>query len=86
MATGSRADMERRFWDRYRKLLLSQGVIPASVRGYALRAEQFIRAFPGRRLAGLKPQDVSDYLAALGRKPTLMPWQFRQTVDAIQTL
>jgi hypothetical protein len=86
MATGGRADRGRRFRDRYRNIYLSQGVKPASVRWYVLRAEQFIRAFPGRRLAELESDEISNHLAATGRKPTLMPWQFRQTVDAIQSL
>jgi hypothetical protein len=64
MATGSRADRERRFWDRYRNLLLSQGVKPASVRWCVMQAEQFIRAFPGRRLAELEPDDVFVRLAS----------------------
>ncbi|WP_026289557.1 integron integrase [Thioalkalivibrio sulfidiphilus] len=51
-----------------------------------MRAEQLIRAFPGRRLAELEANDVSDYLARLGQKPNLQAWQFRQSVDAIQTL
>ncbi len=86
MSTGSRADRERRFWDRYRNILLSQGVKPASVRWYVLRAEQFIRAFPGRRLAELEPDDISGYLARKGQISTLQAWQFRQTIDAIQNL
>ncbi|MFO7530206.1 MAG: hypothetical protein R6W86_15630 [Marinobacter sp.] len=58
MATGSRADRERRFWRRYRSILLSRGVKSASVRWYVMRAEQFIRAFPGRRLAELGADEV----------------------------
>jgi len=51
MATGGRADRERRFWDRYRHILLSRGVRSASVGCYVMRAEQFIRTFPKRRRA-----------------------------------
>jgi hypothetical protein len=38
MATGSRADAERRFWERYRNPPLKQGVKPTAVRWYVLRA------------------------------------------------
>ena len=86
MATGSRADRERQFWNRYRNTLIRQGVKPHSVRWYVLRAEQFIRAFPDRRLAELGSDDISDYLENVGEDPRLKPWQFRQIVDAIQTL
>ena len=58
----------------------------ASVRWHVPRAEHFIRAFPDRRLSEVEPDDIANYLAGMGQKPTLMSWQFRQTVDAIQTL
>ena len=86
MATGSRADRERRFWERYGKALIRQGVKPSNVRWYALRAKQFIRAFPGRRLSQLSADEVSRYLENLGNDAHLKPWQFRQIVDAIENL
>jgi hypothetical protein len=58
MATGSRCDAERRFWDRYRDLLIKQGVKPTAVRWHVQRAEQFILSVSGRRLANLYRQDV----------------------------
>jgi hypothetical protein len=58
MATGSRVDAERRFWDRYRNLLIKQGVNPTAVRWYVQRAEQFILSASGRCLANLSRQDV----------------------------
>jgi len=82
MATGSRADRERRFWDHYRNILISQVVKPASIRWYVMRAEQFICAFKGRRLAELDADEISGYLGRMGQKSTLSAWQFRQTVDA----
>jgi hypothetical protein len=86
MATGSRGPRERRFSDRYRNILLSQGVKRVSVRWHVLLAEQVIRAFRGRRLTELKRDEISNYVAGMGRGPALAPWQFRQTVDAIQIL
>jgi hypothetical protein len=86
MATGRRADKERRFWDPCCNLVISQGVKPTTVRWYVLRAEQFIHAFAGRRLVDLTAEGVADYLTRTGRKPTLLPWRRRQTVDAMQIL
>jgi integron integrase len=86
MATGSRGDAERRFWDRYRNLLLKQGVKATSVRWYVQRSEEFIRSLSGRRLADLSRQDVHDYFGRLGQDSRLQPWQFRQAVDAIRNL
>ncbi|MGE0081841.1 MAG: integron integrase [Thiohalomonadaceae bacterium] len=51
-----------------------------------VRAEQFIRAFPGRRLAEITAGEVTDYLTAIGHDTKLKPWQFEQVVGAIQTL
>ncbi|AGA33968.1 integron integrase [Thioalkalivibrio nitratireducens DSM 14787] len=84
MATGSRGDAERRFWERYRNLLLKQGVKPTAVRWYVLRAEQFIQSFSGRRLAELSREDVDDYLRRAGANTALQPWQFRHIVSGIR--
>lgn len=46
-----RAEQERRFWDRYIKALPKRGIKPPSGHWHVLRAEQFIKAFPARRLA-----------------------------------
>ncbi|WP_280818886.1 integron integrase [Thiorhodococcus minor] len=50
------------------------------------RAEQYIAAFPDRKLAEQSPADVDNYLAELGRDTQLKDWQFRQAVDAIRIL
>jgi hypothetical protein len=86
MATGSRGDAERRFWDRYGNLLIKQGVKPIAVRWYVQRAEQFSLSVSERRLANLSRQDVDSYLGRLGQDSRLQPWQFRQAVDAIRNL
>lgn len=75
-----------RFWERYLEKARNQGVRPAAERWYVLRAEQYIRAVPDRRLAEHTPVDVADYLGKAGREGRLTDWQFLQLVDAIQIL
>ncbi len=86
MSEASREERERRFWDGYLKLLHKQGVKPPADRWHVVRAEGFIRAFPGRRLAELTPDEVSAYLESMGRNGTLEDWQYRQLVLAIRIL
>lgn len=86
MSEALREERERRFWDRYIKLLHSQGVKPPADRWHVVRAEAFIRAFPGRRLAELGREEVSGYFEKMGREGGLADWQFRQMVLAIQIL
>ncbi len=51
-----------------------------------IRAEQYIKAFPDKRLADHNPEDVVSYLEQQGRAGRIQDWQFRQLVDAIQNL
>ena len=86
MANPPLTDKERAFWSRFSKHLIQKGIKPESVRWYRIRAEQFIRAFPRRRLASLTPDDISGYLLKVGESPNLKPWQYVQVIDAIQIL
>ncbi|WP_063463542.1 phage integrase N-terminal SAM-like domain-containing protein [Ectothiorhodospira sp. BSL-9] len=86
MATPTLTEKERAFWSRFSKHLIQKGIKPDSVRWYRIRAEQFIRAFPRRRLASLTSDDVSAYLLKVGESPSLKPWQYLQVIDAIQIL
>lgn len=86
MSEALREERERRFWDRYLKLLHDQGVKPPADRWHVVRAEGFIRAFPGQKLAELTADDVSAYLQTVGRAGALSDWQFRQVVVAIRIL
>ena len=86
MSEALREERERRFWDRYLKLLHDQGVKPPADRWHVVRAEGCIRAFPGQKLAELTPEEVSDYLQTMGRAGALSDWQFRQVVVAIRIL
>lgn len=86
MSEASREARERRFWDNFLKLLHKQGVKPPADRWHVVRAEGFIRAFPGQKLAELSADDVSGYLLRVGREGGLEDWQFRQVVVAIRIL
>lgn len=86
MDDDQRTARERRFWARYTNAIIHQGIKPSLVRWHVLRAKSFIKAFPGRRLADLGPDDVAAYLTQAGRQPAMEPWQFRQIVDAIRIL
>lgn len=82
----TRDDTVRSFWDRYIKSLHESGVRPPFDRWHVLRAEHYIAAHPGRRLADHTPAEVDAYLTEMGRNGGLKGWQFRQIVDAIQKL
>ncbi len=56
------------------------------MRWYVLRAEQYLKAFPDKRLAAHSAKDVIGYLEAAGRIDRILDWQFVQIVDAIQNL
>ena len=86
MQEASRQDRERKFWDRYLKIPHEQGVKPSADRWHVVRAEQFIGAFPDRRLADIDAREVSAYLEEAGRRGTLQDWQYRQLVVAIRIL
>jgi len=51
-----------------------------------IRAEQYIKSFPDKRLAEHGPEKVAAYLEQQGRAGQIEDWQFRQIVDAIQNL
>ena len=82
----SPTDAIDQFWDKYIKCLSDKGVKQSVTRWYVVRAEQYITAFPNKRLSGHKPRDVNEYLKKQGRSGSIQDWQFRQMVDAIQNL
>jgi Phage integrase family/Phage integrase, N-terminal SAM-like domain len=57
-------DVVARFWDRYTRNLLKKSVKADAARWYVRRAEQYLEAFPGRRLADHTAEDVNGYLQA----------------------
>ena len=76
----------KHFWDRYIQYLASNRLKPNVSRWYVIRAEQYIKSIPGKRLAEHGPDDVVGYLKKQGRNTKLADWQFQQEVDAIQKL
>ncbi len=86
MAEADRAERERRFWDRYINILHKHGIKPPFDRWHVVRAEQFLKAFPDRKLADHTPDSVRGYLEDVGRPAGLQDWQFRQVVVATRIL
>ncbi len=74
------------FWDRFIERLNKHGVKQCNARWYVIRAEQYIKAFPDKRLAEHTVEDVNGYLESAGRLYRLKDWQFVQMVDAIRNL
>ena len=76
---------EEQFWTKFIAKLSEKGIKNNEVlRWHVLRAEQYIKAFPGKRLAEHTVEDVNRYLQDAGRKGVINDWQFAHVVDAIQ--
>ena len=73
-------------WDGFIKSLINQGIKQKFARWHVIRAEEFLKAFPDRKITDLTSDDVVTYLEQLGRKRRLNDWQFRQAVEAIRLL
>ncbi len=58
----------RRFWDRHINKLEKQGVNAKVLRRYVIHAEEYIKAFPGKKLATDGPGEVQACLERIGRK------------------
>jgi hypothetical protein len=85
-STSRTTDAVDRFWDRFINNLRKQGVKEKQLHWYVIRAEQYRKAFPDKRLAHHGADDINTYLRTLGRKSDMTDWRFRQSVDAIQNL
>ena len=79
-------DAINRFWDQFIERGKRKGIKEAAMRWYVLRAEQYLKAFPDKRLAAHSTEDVKGYLETSGRIDRLTDWQSVQIVDAIQNL
>jgi len=75
-----------RFWDRFVDRIRKTGVKEPAVRWYVRRAEDYLKAFPGKRLADHTSEDVTGYLEQAGRLDRITDWQFVQIIDAVETL
>ncbi len=79
-------DRVRAFWARYVEKVRESGAKAPFDRWLVVRAEHYVEAHPGRKLAEQSPAEVDAYLAELGRKPEVKGWQVRQAADAIRML
>ena len=86
MTNSTTKDSAAVFWDRYLELLEKRQIKEPARRWFVRRAEEFIRAAKGKKLAGHSAGDVNLYLEEQGRKDGISDWQFLQVVDAIQIL
>ncbi len=77
---------DAKFWDGFLEVVRAQGVRAPYDRWYAIRAEQYLKAYPDTPLSRHRPEEVSGYLEGIGRKGNLKEWQFRQIVDALETM
>ena len=53
---------------------------------YVLRTKQYIAYLPDDHIHTHTPQQIEEYLNKASREIHLKPWQFRQIIEAIQTL
>ncbi len=74
------------FWQQYFEHLKIIGVNDKSMRWYVLRAEEYLRSVPDRKIVSHTAKHVNEYLHDVGNKDWILDWQFRQVVDAIQNL
>ncbi|WP_394708534.1 integron integrase [uncultured Desulfuromusa sp.] len=81
-----KAELVERFWDRFIALVHKRGVNKPFDRWYVIRAEEYIKAHPDKRLQDHDRNDVERWLMVLGRENSLKSWQFRQAVHAMQIL
>ena len=56
-----------RFWDQFIERAGKNGVKETAIRWYVLRAEQYLKTFPDKRLAAHSAEDVTGYLERVGR-------------------
>ncbi len=86
MTNTRKNDPVKIFWDKYIKHLADIGVKPSVSRWYVIRAEQYIKRFPNKKLLDHSPEDIICYLKEQGGNGKISDWQFCQLVDAIQKL
>ena len=73
-------------WDDFLRLVRERGVTAPVDRWYVIRAEQFVKALGGKALEAATAADLTEYLTELGRRGNLEDWQYRQVIDALETL
>ncbi|MDH5767203.1 MAG: integron integrase, partial [Gammaproteobacteria bacterium] len=75
-----------RFWDKYIIKTKAYGIKGSAVRWYVRHAEDYIKSYPGIRLAQHSKQDVDKFFEEKGRNPRITDWQFKQVIVAVKLL
>ncbi|HFD31789.1 MAG TPA: hypothetical protein ENJ28_03615 [Gammaproteobacteria bacterium] len=75
-----------RFWDKYIDFLKKSQIHDKSLVWYVKHAEQYIKAFPDKRLKAHTAANIDEYLDHLGKNNRVQSWQYMQQIDAIQKL
>jgi len=57
-----------RFWDQFIQRARKNGIKEAAMRWYVLGAEQYLKAFPDKRLAAHRTEDVTGFQEMVGRR------------------
>ncbi len=73
-------------WQKYIDLLEKKQVPEAARRWYVRRVEDFLAAYPGKKLNDISATEFESFFQALSQNGKLSDWQFKQTVDALQIL
>ncbi len=82
----STKDPIEKFWDKYIQLIVKKGVQDKYIRWHVIRAEQYIKTFPDKKLVNHTSDDITSYFSELDRKGTLNNGQTNQTVTALKAL
>lgn len=84
--TRSDAELPKAVWNTFVNRVRSRGIRAPFDRWYAIRAENFARSMRGKAWHAWTPNDVTNYLTALGANDRFTAWQFRQVVDSVEIL
>ena len=68
------ARTDAKFWDGLLEAGRAKGVRAPYDRWYVIRGEQYLKAYPDTPLSGHRPEEVSAYLTAIGKKGSLRDW------------
>ncbi len=75
-----------RFWDNYIDKTTRYVKSPKVSEWYVRHVEQYIRAYPDKRLLLHTAADLERYLKAKGRKKDLKDWVFIQIIYSLKIL
>ena len=85
-SSGTRDPAVVRFWRKYFSILKTHGIPPQSRPWFRQHVEQYIASFEDKPLRDHSAGDLTSYLEAVGRRPSLSDWQMAQKATALQLL